>query len=109
MKEIRGVSGPSRLIVRRRGGAPAAGGRRDNPNLQRTTLSTLRTDHRPGVLIAGSCHGKVFVADELLIYAETLGGEEAVRAWLIQHGIHMAPPPTNTASTAEGSSEAIRS
>jgi hypothetical protein len=25
-----------------------------------------------------------------LIYAETLEGEEAVRAWLVEHDIHMA-------------------
>ena len=83
--------------------------RRDTPDLQRTGFSTSRADQRPGVLIVGSCRGKVFVADELLIYAETLDGEEAVRAWLAQHGINMAPPSTKTTSTDRGSSEAIRS
>jgi hypothetical protein len=90
MKEAGELSDASRLVGRPKGRAAAAGDRRDNSNLQRTTPSTSRADQRPGVLIVGSCHGKVFVADDPLIYAETLEGEEAVRAWLVEHDIHMA-------------------
>ena len=109
MKEVDGAPSTSRLAGRRRNKLAKVGVGRDAPNLQCTAVSTSRADQRPGVLIVGSCRGEVFVADELLIYAETLGGEEAVRAWLAQHGIDLAPPSTKTASTDRGSSEAIRS
>ena len=109
MKETSEAPSTSRLAGRRRGKPAAVSVQQDNPDLQRTAISTSRADQRPGVLIVGSCRGEVFVADELLIYAETLNGEEAVRAWLAQHGIDMAPPSTKTASTDKGSSEAIRS
>ena len=108
MNEVGDASSTSRLAGRGRGKPAAVGGRRDNPNFQRPARSTSRADQRPGVLIVGSCRGEVFVADELLIYADTLGGEEAVRAWLAQHGIHMTPPTTGTAFTDNGSNEAIR-
>ena len=109
MKEVSEAPSTSRLTGRRKDKPAAVSVQHDNPELQRTALSTSRADQRPGVLIVGSCRGEVFVADELLIYAETLNGEEAVRAWLAQHGIDMAPPSTKTASTDKGSSEAIRS
>jgi hypothetical protein len=62
----------------------------DHPTLSPVFPSPPPAAQRPSVLIVGSCQGKVFVADDLLVYAETLDGEEAIRAWLIQHGIRMA-------------------
>ena len=57
----------------------------------------------------GMRRGDVFVATQVLISADTLGDEEAIRAWLAQHDIHVAPPCSNTASTPKGSTEAIGS
>jgi hypothetical protein len=42
-----------------------------------------------GVLIIGARRGNVFVATEVLISADSLGEEEAIRAWLQQHDIHV--------------------
>lgn len=42
------------------------------------------------ILIVGFCSGEVFTASEVLICAETLCGEQAIRAWLAGHGIHLA-------------------
>ena len=61
------------------------------------------------MLIMGACRGHVFVATEVLISADTLGDEEAIRAWLAQHDIHVAPPCRSTASAPTGSTEAIDS
>jgi hypothetical protein len=49
-------------------------------------------ESRPAVLILGTCRGGVFVAGEVLICADTLGAEEAVRAWLAAHAIHVGYP-----------------
>jgi hypothetical protein len=57
----------------------------------------------------GTRRGDVFVATEVLISADTLGDEEAIRAWLGRHDIHVAPPCSNTAPTQSGSSEVIDS
>jgi hypothetical protein len=83
--------------------------RQENPSLRGTIVSTPRDDQRCGVLITGSRGADVFVATEVLIFAETLGAEEAVHAWLAQHGIHVASPCNNAASTQKNSAEAIGS
>jgi hypothetical protein len=57
----------------------------------------------------GACRGDVFVATEVLISVDTLGDEEAIRAWLAQHDILVAPPCRSTASTPKGSTEGIGS
>jgi hypothetical protein len=57
----------------------------------------------------GARRGNVFVATEVLISADTLGDEAAIRAWLAQHDIHVAPPCLSTASTPKGSREGIGS
>jgi hypothetical protein len=57
----------------------------------------------------GARRGDVFVATEVLISADTLGDEEAIRAWLAQHDVHVAPPCNSTASIQNGSSEVIDS
>ena len=85
----------------------AIGTRQDNPNLRGAILSTPRDDQRCGVLISGLSAGKLFVATEVLISADTLGDEEAIRAWLAQHDIHVTPRCSNTASTQTNSTEAI--
>ena len=45
---------------------------------------------RPGVIITGSCSDSAFVAAKVLICADTLSAEVAIRAWLEAHGIRMA-------------------
>ncbi len=83
--------------------------RQDNPSLRATTLWTPPDGQRSGVLIMGARRGDVFVATEVLISADTLGDEAAIRAWLAQHDIHVAPPCRSTASTPKGSTEGIGS
>jgi hypothetical protein len=56
----------------------------------------------------GARRGNFFVATEVLISADTLGDETAIRAWLAQHDIHVAPPCRSTASTPKGSTEGDR-
>jgi hypothetical protein len=58
-------------------------------------------------LISGSVRRGVFVATDVFIAADTLGGEEAIRAWLAQHAIHVTPGCSLTASTQTKSTEAI--
>jgi hypothetical protein len=65
--------------------------RQEDPNIRGTIVWTQRDDQRCGVLITGSRRADVFVAAEVLIFAETLDAEETVHAWLAQHGIQMAP------------------
>jgi hypothetical protein len=69
----------------------------------------LRDGQRAGVLIMGARRGDVFVATQVLISADTLGDEAAIRAWLAQHDIHVAPPCRSTAFTLKGSTEGIGS
>jgi hypothetical protein len=63
----------------------AMGARQDNPGLQAPDLWTPCDGQRSGVLIMGARRGDVFVATEVLISADTLGDEAAIRAWLAQH------------------------
>jgi hypothetical protein len=83
--------------------------RQDSPNFQGATFWTPCDGQRSGVLIMGACRGDVFVATEVLISADTLGDEAAIRAWLAHHDILVAPPCRSTASTPKGSTEAIDS
>jgi hypothetical protein len=82
--------------------------RQEGPSLQATTFLTPRGGQRSGVLIMGARRGDVFVPTEVLISADTLGDEEAIRAWLAQHDIQVADPCGETAST-QSHSEAIDS
>jgi hypothetical protein len=83
--------------------------RQDHPSLRGTTLWTPPDGEPSGVLIMGMRRGDVFVATQVLISADTLGDEEAIRAWLAQHNIHVAPQCSSTASTHNGSPEVIGS
>jgi hypothetical protein len=56
-----------------------------------------RDGRRFGVLIMGGRRGDVFVPSEILICADTLGEEEAIRAWLAGYDIHVSLPCSNTA------------
>jgi hypothetical protein len=85
----------------------AIGARQENPNLRGTILWTPHDDQRCGVLIMGSRRADVFVATDVLISADTLSDEEAIRAWLAQHAIHVTPRCSHTASTQTNSTEAI--
>jgi hypothetical protein len=64
----------------------------DNPSLRDTTVWTPPDCQPSGVLIMGARRGAIFVPTEVLISADTLGDEEAIRVWLAQHDIHVAPP-----------------
>jgi hypothetical protein len=90
----------SRLTGDRRGKRAA-----HDPTLQAGLPSPPRATQRPSALIVGSCQDKVFLADTVLVYAETSDGEEAVRAWLVQHGIRMAP--TEKASTSQSTLDSV--
>jgi hypothetical protein len=57
----------------------------------------------------GARRGDAFVAIEVLISADTLGDEEAIRVWLAQHDIHVAAPVQQQCPHAQGSTEAIGS
>jgi hypothetical protein len=62
---------------------------------------------RSGVLIIGSPQAGAFVASDVLIFADTLDNEEAIRAWLVEHGIRVAVERSDTASTQEGVPQAV--
>jgi hypothetical protein len=47
-------------------------------------------ESRPAILIVGTCRGAAFVPVEILICAETLESEQAVRRWLTEYAIHVA-------------------
>ena len=79
--------------------------RPDHPSLQAPDLRIPHDGQRSGVLIMGARLGDVFVATEVLISADSLSDEEAIRAWLAQHDISVAPPCRNTASTHKSSTE----
>jgi hypothetical protein len=78
------------------------GAGQDNAGLLPTTLGPWGAGYRPGVLIVGARRGDVFVATEVLIAAETLGDEEAVRAWLAQHDIHLDKPTPQHRARPQG-------
>jgi hypothetical protein len=79
--------------------------RHDKPELQITTRRTPPHDRGTGILIIGSCRGDTFVATEVLIHADTLGAEEAIRTWLGERDIHVTLSNGETASTDNGSTE----
>jgi hypothetical protein len=79
------------------------GTRQESPTLRGAILCGPADDQRCGVLISGSAGRGVFVATEVFISADTLGGEEAIRAWLAQHDIRFALPPTNVPSPQKAS------
>lgn len=81
----------------------AVGIRHEDRKLGRTDGRTEGDDRRPGVLIRGFCQGEAFVAAEALIYADTLAGEEAIRTWLGERGIHVPSPNGEAASTGPSS------
>jgi hypothetical protein len=81
------------------------GARPDHPSLPASDLRIPRDDQRSGVLIMGARRGDVFVATEVLISADSLGDEAAIRAWLAQHDIPVAPTCRNTPSTHTRSAE----
>jgi hypothetical protein len=62
------------------------------PGLPNTDVRADEPDSRPAILILGACRGGVFVAGDVLICADTLGTEEAIRAWLAAHAIHVGSP-----------------
>jgi hypothetical protein len=70
----------------------------EDPESDVRTGEILRRDGHPSVLILGCQQDDVFVATRVLICATTLGGEEAIRVWLGQHGIRVAPQPDDTTS-----------
>jgi hypothetical protein len=45
---------------------------------------------QPGVIITGACSDSTFVAAKVLICADSLSAEVAIRAWLEAHGIRVA-------------------
>jgi hypothetical protein len=81
----------------------------DHSVLQTPTRRTPQPGQGSSLLIIGSCQGDVFIATEVLICAERLGDEDAMRAWLAQHDIHVMHPSSKTASTDKDSTKGIGS
>jgi hypothetical protein len=76
--------------------------RHDDPDLLGMTLWTPPDGRRSSVLIVGARRGDVFVATELLICADSLGDEDAIRAWLARHDVHVAPALAHKGSARVG-------
>jgi hypothetical protein len=76
--------------------------RRDNASLRGTTLRTPPDGEPSGVLILGVRRKAIFVPNEVLICADTLGDEQAIRAWLATHDIHVAPPCSTEVIASSG-------
>jgi hypothetical protein len=68
----------------------------EDPESDVSTGGISRHDGHPSILILGCQQDDAFVATRVLICANTLGGEEAIRVWLAQHGIRVAPQPDNS-------------
>jgi hypothetical protein len=62
-----------------------------NANFPRTTVPTPPEGRRSGVLIIGVRRDAIFVPTEVLISADALGDEQAIRAWLATDDIQVAP------------------
>ncbi len=63
--------------------------RQEDPTRQVPDRRTERPDPGPAILIVGARRGEAFVPAEVLICADTLEAEEAVRRWLAEHAIHV--------------------
>ena len=70
----------------------------EDPESDVRTGGISRRDGYPSVLILGCLQDDAFVATRVLIYANTFGGEEAIRVWLAQYGIRVESQPDNTVS-----------
>ena len=71
--------------------------------------ATVLDGRRSGILVKGVCQAGVFVATEVLISADTLEDEQAIRGWLAQHDIHMTAARRHSGSTQRGVAGAIGS
>jgi hypothetical protein len=63
--------------------------RQEDPKRQFTERRREWLDLEPAILIIGSCRREAFAPAEVLICADTLEGEQAVRLWLAEHKIHL--------------------
>lgn len=81
--------------------------RPNHPTAGGANVSAPVDGPRSGVLIMGSPQAGAFVATEVLILADTLDNEDAIRAWLAEHGIHVAVAWSDTAFTEEGARQAV--
>ena len=61
--------------------------RQEDSKRQFTERRTERADLEPAILIIGSYRTDAFAPAEVLICADTLSAEKAIRAWLEAHGI----------------------
>jgi hypothetical protein len=61
----------------------------DDPMGQLTDGRTQRPESGPAILIVGACRGEAFVPAEVLICADTLEAQSALRRWLREHAIHV--------------------
>jgi hypothetical protein len=51
----------------------------------------------------GCCHNDAFVPAEILICADTLGAETAIRAWLAERNVRVTSSTPESVSTITGS------
>jgi hypothetical protein len=66
--------------------------RPDDPNLREADSLSAAGSNPSGVLIMGARRGAIFVPTQILILADCLGDQEAIRGWLAEHGIRVAAP-----------------
>jgi hypothetical protein len=83
--------------------------RQEDPKRQFTKQRTERRGLEPAILIIGSCRGDAFAPAEVLICADTLEVEEAVRRWLAEHKVLLTSSSDETALMDDGSAEATGS
>jgi hypothetical protein len=82
--------------------------RRWTADYEFTEHRTARHEPRPAILIVGSCRGDAFVPAEVLVCADTLGAEEAIRTWLAAHDISVMSSNGVRTGRNDGSKQGAR-
>jgi len=77
----------------------------DKSELQTTSRQTPGPGQGSSILMIGSCRGHAFIATDVLICADTLRGEDAIRTWLAERDIHVSSSSNERASADNDSTE----
>ena len=83
--------------------------RQEDPKRQFTERRREWLDLETAIVIIGSCRDDAFTPAEVLICADTLKGEEAVRLWLAEHNMHLTSSSDETTLTDDASATATGS
>jgi hypothetical protein len=83
--------------------------RPDDPSPRKTDSLSAAGGDPSGVLIMGARRGAIFVPTQILILADSVGDQEAIRGWLAAHRIHVAPPcePERLAATEQAEERSL--